>query len=106
MQQIAILVIDLSGYETMPNAALSSSASIKEEYIALVYESLCGSCELIKQQGNQLIIGSSCTEDVAKLAIDLYGKVALNAYFLPVQGGLHYGSVELQGDHYFGTSIN
>ena len=106
MQQIAILVIDLSGYETMPNAALISSVSVKEEYIALVYESLCGSCELIKQQGNQLIIGSPCTEDVAKLVIDLYGKVALHEHFLAVQAGLHYGDVELQGNHYFGTSIN
>ncbi|MEO6722339.1 MAG: hypothetical protein ABIN67_18370 [Ferruginibacter sp.] len=103
MNKIAILITDLSGYN---NISSTPAAYLRERYIRLVYQSLAGKSYILDGKKDQLVIVSTDTDDIAKTLMKLYKKVANEKNLLPVHAGLHYGEVQVQRNHFFGTTFN
>ena len=107
MQKNAILIASLPGYTALTEVhGQVAAAYMVEEYAQLVNESLVGKSYQLETAGDQLTIVSSNADDIAKTLMRLYRNVAKEKYYLPMQAGMHYGDVLVQGKQFFGAAMS
>ena len=107
MQKNAILIASLPGYTALTDVhGQVAAAYMVEEYVQLINESLVGKSYQLESGGDQLIIASPNADDIAKTLMRLYRNVAKEKYFLPMQAGMHYGEVLVQGKQFFGATMS
>ena len=107
MQKTAILIASLPGYTALTEVhGQVAAAYMVEEYVQLINESLVGKSYQLESGGDQLIIASPNADDIAKTLMRLYRNVAKEKYFLPMQAGMHYGEVLVQGKQFFGATMS
>lgn len=106
-KEIAILMADLTGYTAMTDVhGGASAARIVNKYLEIVNAACFGSTKLQQRVGDQVVI-------IAENAIDLIATVnQINLltmeehHFLSIHAGMHFGSVFIENENLFGSTIN
>jgi adenylate cyclase len=106
-QDISILIADLSGYTALTETHGSiSAADLIDKYVDIVNASLTGNSILQERVGDEVMIVSTCADDLLATA-ELLLQTTLEQYnFLQIHGGLHYGKVLKRNNNYFGSALN
>ena len=103
----ALIVADLSGYTALTEAhGAYSSVKTISRYWELVNESLTGKSKLIEKVGDEVLIFSELTSEIIKTALNLKNLVHIEPNFLDVHIGIHYGSLLIHDNSYYGSTIN
>src|SRR5205823_4642800 len=106
-ENMAILMVDLSGYTALTETHGSASAAdLIDQYIKIANSCLVGDCRLHERSGDQVMILSPSPDFLLKTALLIGHKTSHEENFLEVHGGLHFGKVLKRGDSYFGSAIN
>ena len=106
-KDIAILMADLSGYTAMTHThGGASAAKIVQKYMQMVDRALVGSAKVVQRIGDQVVITSAVAQDILATVTQLSELINDEHHFLPIHVGLHYGSVFVDGDNLFGSTIN
>ena len=104
---MAILMADLSGFTAMTEMHGPQSAiDTVNRYLKLAETSMYGSSRLLERVGDQLVIVSSDSNDLAITALRLMEFAALEDNFLPLHAGLHFGSIIEDAGSFFGSAMN
>lgn len=106
-KEISILMADLTGYTAMTDVhGGASAARIVTKYMEIVNSACSGTSVVNERIGDQVVI-------VADDAVDLIAtarQIALRTYeehhFLSIHAGMHFGSVFIQNNTLFGSTIN
>ena len=98
---------DLSGFTAMTEMHGPQSAiDTVNRYLKLAETSMYGSSRLLERVGDQLVIVSSDSNDLAITALRLMEFAALEDNFLPLHAGLHFGSIIEDAGSFFGSAMN
>jgi adenylate cyclase len=104
---LAILMADLTGYTAMTEAhGGESAARIVQKYMELVDSALAGNAKVIQRIGDQVVITSDSANDILLTAQHLNQLTSDERHFLSIHGGLHFGSIFVEGNNLFGSTIN
>lgn len=104
---MAILMADLSGFTAMTEMHGSQSAiDTINRYLELADISMYGSSRLLERVGDQLVIVSPDSNDIAITALRLMEFASLEKNFLPVHAGLHFGPIIEDAGSFFGSAMN
>ena len=107
MKKIAILMADLTGYTALTEIhGPQAAALIIKKYVDLAHKSLVGDSYMLERIGDQLVIVSTSADDLAKTAIGLYKKVALEDHFLAIHAAINFGDILEVDGHLYGSTIN
>ena len=105
--ELAILMADLSGFTAMTEMHGPQSAiDTVNRYLELAGKSMYGSSRLLERVGDQLVIVSPDSSDIAITALRLMEYASLEKNFLPVHAGLHFGSIIEDAGSFFGSALN
>jgi adenylate cyclase len=106
-KETAILMADLAGYTALTDIhGGASAAKTINQYVELVQRSISGQSELFQRIGDQVVIISPEAEDLTKTMLQLKQECADQHHFLSIHAGLHYGSIHIENDNLFGSTIN
>ena len=106
-QNTAILFADLSGYTALTEThGASTAADIIDTFLYNVDKSLAGDSKLHDRVGDEVLIISSCPDDIINTAIMLIKNCSKENHFLQLHGGLHYGKILERNNRYFGSPLN
>jgi adenylate cyclase len=106
-KDVAIMMADLTGYTAMTEAHGGvSAAQIVSKYMNLVDRALSGTAKVVQRIGDQVVIIADHADDLLPTALQLNKITSDEHHFLSIHGGLHYGSVFMQGINLFGSTIN
>ena len=98
---------DLTGYTAMTHVhGGESAAKIVRKYMQLVDGSLVGSSKVIQRIGDQVVIIAPSAADILSTSQRLVQIANDEHQFLAVHVGLHYGSVFMEENNLFGSTIN
>jgi class 3 adenylate cyclase len=104
---IAILMADLSGYTAMTEVHGPAQAiSMVDKFITLTERLFVGRSRLFERVGDQVVVISEDVDDLARTAVALHINSKKETHFLPVQAGLHFGSVLEQYGSFYGSTVN
>ena len=106
-KDVAIMMADLAGYTALTEAhGGASAAQLVSKYIELVDAALVGDCKLFQRIGDQVVILSDSAPDMLSTARRLNKMTGDEHQFLSIHAGLHYGSVFIEGNNLYGSTIN
>ncbi len=106
-KDIAIMMADLTGYTAMTEAhGGASAAKMVGKYMELVNSAMMGTARLHQRIGDQVVIVADQAHDILETAQRLNKLTSDEHHFLSIHAGLHYGSVFIEGDNFFGSTIN
>lgn len=101
------MLADLAGYTALTEAhGGASAAQLVRKYMELVDGALVGSATLFQRIGDQVVIISDSASDMLNSALRLNKMTADEHHFLSIHAGLHYGSVFMDGNSLYGSTIN
>jgi adenylate cyclase len=104
---VAILMADLTGYTAMTQAhGGASAARMVRKYMQLVDDCLVGSARVTQRVGDQVVIISPSASDLLETSSRLITATSGEHEFLSIHAGLHYGTVFMEDDNLFGSTIN
>ena len=103
----AVLMADLSGYTAMTDVhGGASAASLVRKYLELVNNALVGETKLIQRVGDQIVLLADDPDNIVDTAKAINSRIHSEHHFLSVHSGIHYGSVFIENDSLFGSTIN
>ncbi|MBT1695887.1 YHS domain-containing protein [Fulvivirgaceae bacterium PWU4] len=106
-KDVAIMMADLTGYTAMTDAhGGASAARIVHKYMELVDSALAGSATVFQRIGDQVVILADSPSDMLSTAQRLNQLTGDEHHFLSIHAGLHFGSVFIEGNNLFGSTIN
>ena len=106
-KNIAILMVDLSGYTALTETHGSvSAADLIDRYIGIVEHCLVGDSRLHERTGDEIMVVSDSPDFLLATALMIGKNTSNEENFLQVHGGLHYGKVLKRTNSYFGSAIN
>lgn len=106
-KNVAIMMADLTGYTAMTEAhGGASAARMVSKYMELVDSALVGTSRLHQRIGDQVVILADKANDMLETARRLNKLTSDEHHFLSIHAGLHYGSVFVEDDNLFGSTIN
>lgn len=101
------MMADLTGYTAMTDAhGGASAARIVHKYMQLVDSALVGSSTVFQRIGDQVVILADNASDMLLTAQRLNQCTGDEHHFLSIHAGLHFGSVFIEGNNLFGSTIN
>ena len=103
----AVLMADLTGYTAMTDVhGGASAAMLVKKYMEMVDQSLRGPAKVIQRVGDQIVLLADEPNDVVETAQALNACIHSEHHFLSIHSGIHYGSVFIEKDSLFGSTIN
>ena len=103
----AVLMADLTGYTAMTDVHGGASAALLvNKYVEFVKHALCGDTQIIQRVGDQIVLLAENPSDAIETAFKLHSLVLAEHNFLSVHAGIHYGSVYIDKESLFGSTIN
>lgn len=103
----AVLMADLTGYTAMTDVhGGASAAMLVKKYMEMVDKALVGSTKVIQRVGDQIVLLADEPNDVMETAKALNTTIHSEHHFLSIHAGIHYGSVFIEKDSLFGSTIN
>jgi adenylate cyclase len=106
-RNVAILMADLTGYTAMTDVHGGASASgVVKKYMEIAGKALHGDARIVQRVGDQLVIVSENTHDIAVTAQRLNALTLEEHHFLSIHGGIHFGSIFEEDGNLFGSTIN
>lgn len=98
---------DLTGYTAMTDVHGGASASLLvKKYMEIVTKTLVGSTKVIQRVGDQIVLLADEPNDIIETAKALTSIAHSEHHFLSIHAGIHYGSVFIEKDSLFGSTIN
>ena len=106
-ENIAILMVDLSGYTALTETHGSfAAADLIDKYIGIVENCLVGDSKFHERTGDEIMIVSTSPDFLLATTLLIERNTLNEENFLQVHGGLHYGKVLKRSNSYFGSAIN
>jgi adenylate cyclase len=106
-KETAILMADLAGYTALTDIhGGASAAKTVNQYMELVEQSISGRSEIFQRIGDQVVITSPEAEDLTQTMLHLKRLCDHQHHFLSIHAGLHFGSIHIENDSLFGSTIN
>lgn len=106
-EELAMLIADLSGYTALTETHGSASAAdLIEKYVDIVQNCLVGNSKLCERRGDEVMIVSDSADTLLATAVFILQSTSVEANFLQVHGGLHWGKILNRNNHYFGSTLN
>jgi adenylate cyclase len=103
----AVLMADLTGYTAMTDVhGGASAATLVRKYMELVNSALVGETKIFQRVGDQIVLLADDPDDIVDTAKALNSRIHSEHHFLSVHAGIHYGSVFVENDNLFGSTIN
>lgn len=103
----AILMADLTGYTAMTDVhGGASAAMLVKKYMEMVNKTLIGTTKVIQRVGDQIVLLADEPNDIVATAKSLSALIHAEHHFLGIHAGIHYGSIFIEKDSLFGSTIN
>ncbi|MEJ0105511.1 MAG: adenylate/guanylate cyclase domain-containing protein [Bacteroidota bacterium] len=106
-ENIAILIIDLSGYTALTEThGPLSAADLIDRYIQIAESCMVADCKIHERTGDEIMIVSTSADFLLATAIMIESYTSKEEHFLQVHGGLHIGKLLKRNNSYFGSALN
>ena len=106
-KEISILMADLTGYTAMTDVhGGASAARIVNKYMEIVNGACSGTTKVMQRVGDQVVMIADNTVDLIATVNQINALTLEQNHFLSIHAGMHFGSVFIENENLFGSTIN